>query len=102
MEHLDPRVITAADWTVISSLTSWWGGLWGLVICNYLFATSMLLAHIIIPSLVASGHIPATLHRARPALTVFGVICLIGTTLVVLNFLNNLAVIYDIYPRRFM
>ncbi len=102
MEHVDPRAITGFDWPFIASLVNFPTGLWGLVFFNYSFASLMLLAHVIIPSLVATGHIPVSLQRARPVLTVVGALCLVGSACVMVNFINTLPIIYDIFPERLL
>ena len=74
--------------------------LWGLVVCNVTFAGSMLLAHIVIPSLQATGHVKQSASVARPILTVVALVALAGTACVVFNFLQYLPILYQIYPHK--
>lgn len=60
---MDPDFITRADWSNIGDF------LLGLLFVPGLaifFAINMLVAHALIPSLVASGHIPEDFNKARP------------------------------------
>ena len=96
-EALDPRTITGGDWSKISALLFF---LWLVVICNVSFAFAILSGHTIIPSLTATGHIPAAFHRIRPFIYVFGLIALGVAVFALGNWLIGLGVSYDIYPRR--
>ena len=97
MEHIDPRAIIGLDWLVLPSLVSF---LWLLVIFNVGFAASMLLAHIIIPSLIETTHLPKGMSKARPILTIVGLLSLSVSAVVLLNWLGALPIIYDVYPKR--
>jgi len=72
---VDPAAIGSSEWRELGKMLT---SLWVVVLFVVLFATNMLLGHNAIPSLVASGHIPNTWQRTRPALyalavTSFGV-----------------------------
>ena len=60
---MDPAVLGPSEWSEISKLLI---NLWFVVLFVVIFATNMLLGHNFIPSLVASGDVPATLQRVRP------------------------------------
>ena len=96
MEPIDPRAITGQDWVVLPSLVSF---LWLLLIFNVGFAGSMLLAHIAIPSLIETTHLPAEMSKARPVLTVIGLLSLSASVFMVLSWLGVLPIIYDVYPK---
>jgi len=92
---MDPEYITSADWQRIGDLLHFF---WFFVICSIGFGFNFLLAHAIIPSLVASGHIPQGVNGTRK----FFYIGAIGAlTLVVFNLLviasklDTLTVIWD-------
>ena len=72
---MDPAPINSIVWGELGSMLS---SLWLVVIFIVLFATNMLLGHNLIPSLVASRHLPDKLQTTRPifyvlALASFGV-----------------------------
>ena len=62
---MDPASLGNSEWSEIGQLLT---SLWLFVASIVLFATSMLVGHNLIPSFVASGHIPNTLQKARPVL----------------------------------
>ena len=60
---MDPGPIGYDQWSEISSLLV---NLWLVVISVVLFAANMLIGHNSIPSLTASGHVPARVGKTRP------------------------------------
>ncbi len=60
---MDPTALGPSEWSEVSKLLI---NLWFVVLFVVIFATNMLLGHNFIPSLVASGHVPASLQRVRP------------------------------------
>ena len=96
-EAFDPRAITGGDWSKISALVFF---LWLVVIFNVGFAFAMLIGHAVIPSLTATGHIPAVFHRIRPFFYVLGLISLGLAVVVIAYWLMGLGIIYEIYPKR--
>ena len=69
---LDPAVTGPASWSELGSLLI---SLWRAVLFIVLFASNMILGHIMIPSFVMSGHIPDSFRKARPVLYVLAIIC---------------------------
>lgn len=96
-EAFDPRTITGGDWSHISALVFF---LWLVVIFNVSFAFAILFGHAVIPSLTATGHIPAVFHRIRPFFYVLGLIALGVSVVVIANWLIGMGTVYDIYPKR--
>jgi hypothetical protein len=95
---MDPRTILGpADWAPLQALVY---ALWGLVICNVTFAASMLLGHIVIPSMHATGHLKGSALAFRIPFTILAVLCLCGSAVMVYIFLSNLPITYDIYPQK--
>ena len=72
---MDPNFITSADWSDIGDFLLGLLFIPGLAI---LFALSILVAHGIIPSLVASGHLPQDYEKARPVFYTIGLASLLG------------------------
>ena len=72
---MDPDFITREDWSNIGDF------LFGLLFVpglTILFAFNMLIAHALIPSLVASGHIPQDLNKVRPVFYTIALAALAG------------------------
>ena len=93
----DPRTITGADWPGIESLVRF---LWIVAIFNVVLAFSMLLAHAVVPSLIATVQIPRGLRSIRPFLTIGALVAFAGTTFALLSWAGGLGVIYSIYEKR--
>jgi hypothetical protein len=60
---MDPVALTGPQWTDIGDLLT---RLWVVVGLVVFIATNMLIGHILIPSLVASSHLPMELQKTRP------------------------------------
>lgn len=69
---IDPHVIGIESWSELGSLLR---SLWLVVLFIVLFASNMILGHIMIPSFVMSGHVPESFSKARPPLYVLAVLC---------------------------
>ena len=52
---MDPEALNHVDWRATSHILRY---LWFIVIFTFGFATHMVLAHAIVPSLINSGHLP--------------------------------------------
>ena len=61
---MDPAPIGSVEWSSIGSLLT---NLWLVVLFIVIFATNMILGHNLIPSFVASRHIPGDWQKTRPA-----------------------------------
>ena len=61
---MDPAPIGTIEWSSIGSTLS---NLWLVVLFIVLFAANMILGHNLIPSFVASRHIPDEWQKTRPA-----------------------------------
>ena len=68
---MNPAELGSSEWSDIGKLLT---NLWIVVIFIVLFATNMLLGHNLIPSLVASQHIPNSFQKARPLLYVLAIV----------------------------
>ena len=95
----DPKALTSVDWHNIHLFLQWFWIYFPLVI---IFATTMLTAYALIPSAVATGHLPPSASRLRLPLIVFalavGVVAIvilalgINQTLDVRNFWDRLLI----------
>ncbi|MEE9198616.1 MAG: hypothetical protein V3U26_02340 [Dehalococcoidia bacterium] len=72
---MDPNFITRSDWADIGDFLLGLLFVPGLMIA---FAFSMLIAHALIPSLVASGHIPQDYNKLRPVFYIIAFAALLG------------------------
>ena len=68
---IDPAVIGPESWSELGSLLR---SLWLSVLFVVLFASNMILGHILIPTFVMSGHVPDSLSKARPVFYALAVI----------------------------
>ena len=60
---MDPTALTNAEWSDIGKLLTYVWIMAGLVVLS---GVNMAIAHIFIPSLVATFHLPQISHKARP------------------------------------
>jgi hypothetical protein len=63
-----------------------------------LLAGSMMVAHILIPSLIETRHLSPALGKVRPVIYGIAVIAFIGVVFVFVSFVMSLEVFHDIYP----
>jgi hypothetical protein len=93
----DPAFITSSDWKALSELLA---ALWLILGSALGFGGSMLMAHGMIPSLVATRDMDAGVGRkARPVLYVAGIAFLALALVSVLTFIGRLDAITNIYYR---
>ena len=95
--YIDPHTITTHDWSGLGDLVFL---LWLVVIFNVTVAFCMLLAHAVVPSLIATGDIPRGLRSIRPFLTLGALVAFAGTAYALLTWLGIMPTLYDIYPKR--
>jgi hypothetical protein len=96
---MDPKALTTTDWHNIHLFLQWFWIYFPLIST---FALTMLTAYALIPSAVATGHLPASAARLKIPLTIFAlalaagaiIILILGIsqTLDVRNFWNRLLI----------
>ncbi len=91
---MDPTTPTIADWGDISDLITGMAVMVGLVV---LFATNMIIGHIVIPSMVASSHISEKFQKVRPACYALALIFAVATIYVLTIVIDRAGVIRNIY-----
>ena len=92
---MDPAPIGTAEWAEIGKLLT---NLWLVVLFIVLFASNILLGHNMIPSLVASEHLPGSWQKSRPVFYLFALI-FFGLALFFLVRVIDLAgVLEDFWP----
>jgi hypothetical protein len=70
---LDPEAIGIGTWSEIGRMLT---NLWFVVLFVVFFAANLLVAHNVVPSFVASGHIPVSVKKAGVAFYVLAIISL--------------------------
>lgn len=80
---MDPKALTSADWQNISLFLQWFWIYFPLVAA---FAVTMLTAWAVIPSLIMTGHLPASSGRLKAPLT--GLAAIIGIAAVIILILG--------------
>ncbi len=76
---MDPAALSGAEWSSIGSLLS---NLWIVVALVVFFGTNMMVGHILIPSLVASYHLPSGAQKARPFFYAVAIASIVGAVVV--------------------
>ena len=82
----DPKALTGANWNDIHVWLVWFWTYLPLVVT---FALSMLTAHAVIPSLVITGHLPASANRLRMPLTGFAFLVFVAAVVVLVLGINS-------------
>lgn len=72
--------------------------LWGAVLFVVLFASNMILGHILIPSFVMSGHISERFSKARPPLYALAIICFAVAMFFIYRAIVLAGVLRDFWP----
>lgn len=97
--EVDPRFLTAADWDIIQSIL-----IRGWMAAGFMlsFAFLMALAHAIVPSLVATRHIPQRAQSSRVLFYLLGFAALAGAAFTVASILGDIGIVQRIYPHIFI
>jgi hypothetical protein len=96
MPEVDPASITAADWSNVGDWLHW---LWAYFFAIVILAFTFLTAHALIPSLIASGHLPREANMLRPPIY-FGAIVIAGlATLFMVWTVDNSHLLEQVYNR---
>ncbi len=94
---MDPTPLTNSEWTEIGRILT---NLWLMVALVIFFSTNLLVGHIIIPSLVASHHVPTALQKTRPlfyALAIAGFAAALAVLLMTIDLAGVIADIFETY-----
>lgn len=96
---MQPTFIDAAQWGQLVGLIHY---LFLFVLSVIVFAFSLLMGHALIPSLVATNHLPRGVQRVRPLFYLMALLALGGIGFFLWNAANHLGLLRDIYPRFFL
>ena len=69
---MEPDPLGAVQWSELGSMLF---AMWMVVIFIVLFAANMLVGHNLLPSFIASGHVPESLQKARLFFYACAIIC---------------------------
>ena len=87
---MDPKALTSTDWHNIHLFLQWFWIYFPLIGA---FALTMLTAYALIPSAVATGHLPASASKLKLPLTIFALLVLAGAIVIlVLGIIQTLDV----------
>ena len=92
---IDPAVIGPESWSELGSLLR---SLWLSVLFIVLFASNMILGHIMIPSFVMSGHIPDSFRKARPVLYLLAIISFAIAMFFIYRAIDHAGVLRNFWP----
>lgn len=92
---MDPVVLTSPQWIEIDNLLF---STWCLLGSVVLFAANMLAGHVMIPSLVASLHLPRIAQKARPFFYGVGFLALGYALIDGYRIIGYSGVLADIWP----
>ena len=91
---MDPTPLTSSEWSEIGKVLT---SMWLMVALVIFFCTNLLVGHILIPSLVASHHLPDSLQRARIGFYALGIAGFAATLFVLTMAIDAAGVIADIF-----
>lgn len=95
MELPSAEQLTPEQWEHITSTLIW---LWAFVGCMVLGAGSMLVAHILVPSLIDNRDIDEKYGKGRPVVYAIAAVAFAGAIFVFASFVISLSEFHDIYP----
>jgi len=95
----DPKALTGANWHDIHMWLQW---LWIYVPLVFTLVLTLLVAHALIPSLVATRHLPATATRLRLPLTGFAVGVFVAAVFMMFLVINSTLDVEKFYDRWLM
>ena len=92
----DPKALTSADWQNIHLFLQWFWIYFPLVV---MFALTMLTAHALIPSLVITGHLPASANRLKLPLNLFGLLVFAAAVVILVFGINQTLDVRNFWDR---
>ena len=93
---MDPEALTTADWENIHLFLQWFWIYFPLITT---FAVTMLTAYALIPSAVATGHLPEKANRLRLPLTVFAFLILVAAVVILILGINQTLDVRNFWDR---
>jgi hypothetical protein len=91
---MDPTPLTSSEWSELGKVLT---SMWLMVALVIFFSTNLMVGHILIPSLVASYHLPQSLQKARVGFYALGIAGFAATLVVLAMAIDHAGVIADIF-----
>ena len=91
---MDPTPLTSSEWSELGKVLT---SMWLMVALVIFFCTNLLVGHILIPSLVASHHLPPSLQKARVGFYALAIAGFAATLFVLTMAIDAAGVIADIF-----
>ena len=92
----DPKALTSANWNDIHVWLTWFWIYLPLVVT---FAFTMLTAHAVIPSLIATGQLPASASRWRIPLSGFAFLVFVAAVVILVLGINKTLDVENFWDR---
>jgi hypothetical protein len=92
----DPKALTSVEWNNIHMFLQWF---WIYLPIVVTFAITMLTAHALIPSMVNTGHLPASMERLRMPLTGFAALVFVLAVVILVLGINATLDVRQVWPR---
>lgn len=83
---MDPKALDSTDWNNISLFLQWFWIYFPLVVT---FAVTMLTAYALIPSAVATGHLPSSASKLKIPLTAFALLVAVAAIVILIFGINQ-------------
>ena len=96
---MDPKALTSTDWHNIHLFLQWFWIYFPLITT---FAITMLTAYALIPSAVATGHLPSSAAKLKLPLTLFALLVLTGAIIMLILGINQTLDVRNVWDRLLM
>lgn len=96
---MDPKALTSTDWHNIHLFLQWF---WIYLPLIVIFALSMLVAFALIPSAVATGHLPPSASRLRIPVILLALLALTGAIILLVLGINQTLDVRNVWDRLLM
>ncbi len=96
---MDPKALTSTDWHNIHLFLQWFWIYFPLIVT---FAITMLTAYALIPSAVATGHLPSSAAKLKLPLTLFALLVLTGAIIMLILGINQTLDVRNVWDRLLM
>jgi hypothetical protein len=83
---MDPKALDSTDWNNIHLFLQWFWIYFPLIVA---FAVTMLTAFALIPSAVATGHLPSNASKLQIPLTAFAVLMVVAAIIILILGINQ-------------
>lgn len=94
-----PNNVTASQWQQVTTTLIW---MWTFVVAMIFFAFSVLLSLGMIPSLMSTNELTSRARVLRPFLYALALLFLVAVIVSFANFVMNVLVLLEIYPKAWI